>query len=614
MDAPDQLRVIACGSVDDGKSSLLGRLLFESGNVPDDQLETLARVSARHGTTGGVDYALLLDGLEAEREQGITIDVAWRYFRTPRRRFILGDCPGHEQYTRNMATAASTADAAIVLVDARKGLLPQTHRHARICAMFGVRRVLLAVNKIDLVTDARGTFEAIAAAFDALAAGLGFDAVTAVPLSALRGDNLTARAAATPWYPGPTLLEWLEACPVPPPRQGALRLPVQWINRPDAGFRGIVGTIAAGTLRQGEELVVFPSGARSRVARLLRGFDEAQAAGVGEAVTVVLADEIDVARGDVLAAAATPPQAADQFAAHLLWMDASDLLPGRSYLMQIGTALVPAQVTALRHRVDIESGQPLSARRLGMNELGFCHLALEAPVAFEPYAQAPALGGFTLIDRRSNATAGVGTIDHALHRAANLHWQALEVDKAARATAKGQAPACLWFTGLSGSGKSTIADSVERQLHARGYHTYLLDGDNVRHGLNRDLGFTDADRVENVRRVAEVARLMVDAGLIVLVSFISPFASERRSARTLFAPGEFLEVFVDTPLELCEARAPKGLYAKARAGGIPNFTGIDSPYERPEQAELVLDTRRADPDALARQVIAHLLGEDAAPR
>ncbi len=602
------LRFITCGSVDDGKSTLIGRLLYDSKRLFDDQLAALEHDSRRHGTQGErIDYALLLDGLAAEREQGITIDVAYRYFDTDRRKYIVADCPGHEQYTRNMATGASTADVAVVLVDARKGLLTQTRRHTFIASLLGIRHVVLAVNKMDLVDYDAAVFEAIVAGYRALAGQLGIGDVQCIPLSALEGDNLSARSPRMPWYAGPSLLDHLDTVVLAEHGVASgLRLPVQWVNRPDSGFRGFAGTLAAGQVRPGDAVVVLPSGRRSTVARVLAADGEAALARAGQAVTLTLADEIDISRGDVIAAADDPPEVADQFAAHLLWMDDAALLPGRPYWLKLGTRTVAASVSEIKHRVDVNTQERLAAKRLELNEVGYCNLSLDEPVAFAPYAHNRVLGGFILIDRQSNATVAAGTLDFALRRAGNVHWQHLDVDKAARARIKGQAPRVLWFTGLSGAGKSTIANRVEKRLHALGYHTFLLDGDNVRHGLNRDLGFTDEDRVENIRRVAEVARLMADAGLIVLVSFISPFRAERQMARERFEPGEFVEVFVDVPLAVAEARDVKGLYRKARAGQIPNFTGIDSPYEPPLQPELHLRADGDNAQALAAQVLAAL--------
>jgi bifunctional enzyme CysN/CysC len=604
------LRFITCGSVDDGKSTLLGRLLYDTKLLFDDQLAALEGDSLRHGTQNGeLDFALLVDGLAAEQEQGITIDVAYRFFSTDQRKFIVADCPGHEQYTRNMATGASTADLAVVLVDARKGLLTQTRRHTYICGLLGIRHVLLAVNKMDLVGYAQNTFKRIESDYRVVAAQMGIEQVTAVPLSALHGENVSSRSQAMAWYNGPSLLEYLEAVQVERATSKlGFRMPVQWVCRPNQNFRGYAGQVVAGSIAPGDEVVALPSGVRSRVARIVTPDGDLPRAMVGDAVAIQLEDERDISRGDVIAATSQPPQVADQFAAHVLWMDSAALLPGRPYWMKIGARLVTAQVTEIKHRVDVNTQEKRPAKRLELNEVGYCNLGLDHAIAFESYEDCHELGGFILIDRQSNATVAAGTLNFALRRADNIHWQHTDVDRVARARIKGQTPACLWFTGLSGSGKSTIANVVEKRLHAMGYHTYMLDGDNVRHGLNRDLGFTDEDRVENIRRVAEVSKLMVDAGLIVLVSFISPFRSERNMARALFDGGEFREVFVDTPLEVCEQRDPKGLYAKARAGQIRNFTGIDSPYERPEQPELHLAAHDIPTDALAQQVIDSLLG------
>ncbi|HEX7326763.1 MAG TPA: sulfate adenylyltransferase subunit CysN [Rhodanobacteraceae bacterium] len=604
------LRLLTCGSVDDGKSTLLGRLLYDTKLLFDDQLAALAGDSERHGTQNGeLDFALLVDGLAAEREQGITIDVAYRFFSTEKRKFIVADCPGHEQYTRNMATGASTADLAVVLVDARKGLLTQTRRHTWICSLLGIRHVLLAVNKMDLVDYAEPVFRAIEADYRKLAERLGVAHVTAIPLSALKGDNVSTRSSAMRWYAGPSLLEHLESVEIDRPASHlGFRLPVQWVCRPDSSFRGYAGQIAAGSVKPGDEVVILPSGVRSHVARIVTADGDLPEAGTGDAVTLTLTDERDISRGDVIAATAAPPQVADQFAVHLLWMDASALLPGRPYWLKLAARSVTAQITEIKYKVDVNTQEQLAAKRLELNEVGYCNLSLDHAVAFEPYAQCHELGAFILIDRQTNATVAAGTIEFALRRAENIHWQHLEVDQAARARIKGQEPVCLWFTGLSGSGKSTIANLAEKRLHAMGYHTYMLDGDNIRHGLNRDLGFTTEDRVENIRRVAEVARLMTDAGLIVLVSFISPFRSERLLARRLFDAGRFREVFVDTPLAVCEQRDVKGLYAKARAGGIANFTGIDSPYEAPEAPELRLDTVHTSAEVLAQKVVDNVVG------
>ncbi|MFP7722480.1 sulfate adenylyltransferase subunit CysN [Lysobacter sp. A3-1-A15] len=604
----DLLRFITCGSVDDGKSTLIGRLLHDTKLLLDDQVAALEADSRRHGTQGDdIDFALLVDGLAAEREQGITIDVAYRFFGTDQRKFIVADCPGHEQYTRNMATGASTADLAIVLVDARKGLLTQTRRHSYIVSLLGIRHVVLAINKMDLVDYDQGTFDAIEAGYRELAGQLGIPHVTAIPLSALRGDNMLEPSAAMPWYDGPQLLGHLETVEVERAATGeAFRMPVQWVCRPNHEFRGFAGTVVAGVVEPGMDIAVLPSGRRSKVARVVTQDGDLARATAGQAVTLTLADEVDASRGDVIAAASSPPEVADQFAAHLLWMDDQPLLPGRPYWLKIGSRTVGAQVTEIKHKVDVNTQDQLAAKHLELNEVAYCNLYLDQPVAFEKYADNRQLGAFILIDRQTNATVAAGTLDFALRRAGNIHWQHVDVDKAARARIKHQTPRCVWFTGLSGSGKSTIANLVEKKLLAQGLHTYILDGDNVRHGLNKDLGFTDEDRVENIRRVAEVARLMVDAGLIVLVSFISPFRAERRMAREMFEIGEFVEVFVDTPLEVAEQRDVKGLYAKARAGQLQNFTGVDSDYEPPTDPELRLDTVGCSATDAAAAVIAKL--------
>ena len=604
------LRFITCGSVDDGKSTLIGRLLHDTKRLLDDQLSNLHADSLRHGTQNGeIDFALLVDGLAAEREQGITIDVAYRFFDTDKRKFIVADCPGHEQYTRNMATGASTAELAIVLVDARKGLLTQTRRHSFIVSLLGIRHVLLAVNKMDLVGYDQAVFDRISAGYRELAGQLGIPNVTCIPLSALRGDNLLAQSPNTPWYRGASVLEHLETVQVARTEAATgFRMPVQWVCRPDQTFRGFAGSVVSGEVAPGTDIVVLPSGQRSRVARVVTAGGDLARAGAGQAVTLTLADEIDASRGDVIAAANDACEVADQFAAHLLWLDGQPLLPGRPYWLKLGTRTVGAQVTEIKHKVDVNTQERLAAKHLELNEVAYCNLYLDQPVAFEAYADNRQLGGFILVDRQTNATVGAGTLDFALRRAGNIHWQHLEVDKAARAHIKHQRPRCLWFTGLSGSGKSTIANLLEKRLLASGIHTYLLDGDNVRHGLSKDLGFTDEDRVENIRRVAEVAKLMVDAGLVVLVSFISPFRAERRMARAMFEEGEFLEVFVDTPLEVAERRDAKGLYAKARAGELRNFTGIDSPYEVPDAPEISLDTVGSEAEALAERLAVIVRG------
>jgi len=602
------LRFITCGSVDDGKSTLIGRLLYESKLIFDDQLTQLAADSRRVGTRGGeLDFALLVDGLAAEREQGITIDVAYRFFSTERRKFIVADTPGHEQYTRNMVTGASTADLAVILVDARKGVLVQTRRHSYLVHLIGIPRVVLAVNKMDLVGYSAATFEEIVAQYREFAGRLGLADITAIPLSAVHGDNVITRSSNMPWYAGPTLLGHLETVEVDAGLAGRpFRLPVQWVNRPNAEFRGFAGLIADGTVHRGDRLRVLPSGRESRVARIVTAEGDLEAATAGQSVTLTLDAEIDISRGDVLAAADAPPQVADQFEATIVWLQEEPMLQGRTYLMKAGTRTLSATVTPLKHRVNVNTLEHEPAERLELNDIGVCELELDRPIPFEAYNDSRALGGFILIDRLTNNTAGAGLINFALRRSQNVHWQALDVDKQLRARLKGQKSCVLWLTGLSGAGKSTIANRVEKRLAAAGRHTYLLDGDNVRHGLNKDLGFTAQDRVENIRRVAEVARLMVDAGLIVLVSFISPFRSERRMARALFPAGEFLEVFVDTPLAEAERRDVKGLYRKARRGELKNFTGIDSPYERPENPEIRIDTTALSADQAAARVIAHL--------
>ena len=604
--APGLLRFITCGSVDDGKSTLIGRLLFDCQAVPDDQLAALHADSRRWGTQGDeLDFALLLDGLSAEREQGITIDVAYRYFSTRRRSFIVADTPGHEQYTRNMVTGASTADAAVILVDATKGLLTQTRRHSCIVSLLGVRRWVLAVNKVDMVGFDEATVARIGSEFGAFAQSLGAHEVTVIPVSGLRGDNVVQRSAHTPWYRGPTLLEFLENCATDEAQRQLqpLRLPVQWVNRPDADFRGICGLVAGGQLRPGDRVRVQPSGRESVVARIVAFAGDRSLAVAGESVTVTLQDHIDVARGDVVCSAAAPAQVADQFECTLVWMDDEPLLPGRRYGFMLGTRWVNASVTEVKYRLNVHTLEQMAARTLALNEIGVCKLALDAPVPFEPYGVNREMGGFILVDRLSNQTAAAGMLHFALRRSQNIHLQPTHLDQAARAALLGQRPLVLWFTGLSGAGKSSIANEVARRLHARGRHVYQLDGDNLRHGLNRDLGFTSADRVENIRRAAEVARLMVDAGLIVLASFISPFRSERELARSRLAPGEFVEVHVDVPLAVAEARDAKGLYARARRGELPHFTGIDSPYEPPETPEIHLQADRMPVEQAAAAVM-----------
>jgi bifunctional enzyme CysN/CysC len=603
-----QLRFLTCGSVDDGKSTLIGRLLHDTDCIAEDQRAALAKDSARFGTAGGdLDFALLTDGLEDEREQGITIDVAYRYFSTPRRSFIVADTPGHEQYTRNMATGASTSELAILLVDARKGLLVQTRRHAAIASLMGIRHVVLAVNKLDLVAWDRGRFEEIREAFRPFGDRLGFQSVVAIPMSARHGDNVSAASKKTGWYTGPALLEHLERVEIETdPAATPFRLSVQAVLRPSADTRLFVGTVSGGTLSCGEPVVVASSGRVSTVTEIHRSGERAETVRAGDAVAIAIADQIDVGRGEMLASPDRPPHVSDQFAAHLVWMSEEHLLPGRSYLMKIGARTLPASVTAIKYRLAVDSLEHQAVRTLEMNEIGVCKLATASPVAFDDFIHNHESGGFILIDRYSNATLAAGMIDFSLRRGENIHPQQLDVSKRTRAAIKGQRPVILWFTGLSGAGKSTIANHVEARLAALGKHSYLLDGDNLRSGLNKDLGFSDADRVENIRRVGEVAKLFVDSGAIVLCSFISPFRNERAEVRNLVALGEFLEIFVDAPLEVCEARDPKGLYAKSRAGLLPNFTGIDSPYERPESPELVLNAAHADADELADRVIAYL--------
>jgi len=603
------LRFITCGSVDDGKSTLIGRMLYESKLIFDDQLAALQGDSRKWGTQGEeLDLALLVDGLAAEREQGITIDVAYRFFSTEHRKFIVADTPGHEQYTRNMATGASTADLAVILIDARKGVLTQTRRHSTIVALLGIRHVVLAVNKMDLVGYAQARFDEIVAEYREFAEKIGMADITAIPLSALKGDNVVATSPKMPWYRGLALMPWLEAVEVEEFRMQAadFRLPVQWVNRPNLDFRGFAGTIAAGTVKPGDRVRVLPSGRESTVARIVTYGGDLPLAVAGQSITLTLADEIDTSRGDVLCAANAPAEVADQFETTLVWMHDGAMLVGRQYWLKIGGTTVPVQVTELKYRLNINTLEHLAGKTLALNEIGVANIALDNPIAFDPYTANRDTGGFILIDRMTNATVGAGMIHFALRRAHNIHVQAVDVNKAARGKLMGQQPGVLWFTGLSGAGKSTVANLVEKKLAAMGRHTYLLDGDNVRRGLNRDLGFTEADRVENIRRVAEVAKLMVDAGLIVLTAFISPFRAERRLARGLLAEGEFLEVFVDVPLAVAESRDAKGLYAKARRGELKNFTGIDSPYEPPEEPELRLDTSALSPEVAAERVIALL--------
>jgi bifunctional enzyme CysN/CysC len=604
-DETSLLCFLTCGSVDDGKSTLIGRLLYDTKLLFDDQLSRLEQDSRKFGTTGGdVDFALLVDGLEAEREQGITIDVAYRYFATSRRKFIVADTPGHEQYTRNMATGASTSDLAVLLVDARKGVSSQTRRHAYIVSLLGIRHVVLAVNKIDLVGYSRDVFGNIVDDFRSFARPLQFLEIVPVPVSARFGDNVISGSANTPWYTGPSLLGHLEAVDVDAGmKQGPYRMPVQWVNRPTLDFRGYAGTVVGGSIKVGQKIAVAASGRTSVVKRIVTFDRDQPEVSAGDAVTLLLEDEIDISRGDVLCAADGRPEFSDQFVAHLLWMVDEPLFPGRQYILKLATSTVTAQVTTIKHKIDVNNFDRLAAKTLHLNEIGVVNIALGRPIAFDSYRQSRDTGGFILIDRYTNATVGAGMIEFGLRRATNVHWQALDIDKQARAQLKAQKPVVLWFTGLSGSGKSTIANLVERMLFGDGRHTYLLDGDNVRHGLNRDLGFTQEDRVENIRRVGETAKLFVDAGLIVLVSFISPFRSERQMARELLAEGEFIEVFIDTPLEVCAERDPKGLYRKAMAGQLKNFTGIDSPYETPENPDIVINTLETDPAESAERIV-----------
>ena len=605
----DLLRFITCGSVDDGKSTLIGRLLNDTTHILEDQLANLVKDSGRHGTVGkDVDFALLVDGLEAEREQGITIDVAYRFFATPRRSFIVLDTPGHAQYTRNMATGASNAQLAIILIDARKGVLVQTRRHSLICSLLGIRHVILAVNKIDLVDYQADTFERIIADYRSFAAALNFESIVPIPISARFGDNVVQTSANTPWYLGPTLLDCLETVDVTGKiSELGFRFPVQWVNRPTSEFRGYAGTVASGKIAVGDPIVVAATGLGSRVKEIITYDGHKASAEAGEAVTFTLAEEVDVARGDILVGSTSRPEVSDQFAAHVIWMADEALVPGRSYLARIGTRTVPITVTGLKYKIDPNNGEHLAAKSLALNDIAFCNLATGSPVAFDTYEENRHTGSFIIIDRFTNRTVGAGMIAFGLRRGTNLHWQPLLVDKAERAAIKRQKPAILWFTGLSGAGKSTVANIVEQRLHASGYHTMLLDGDNIRHGLCRDLGFTEADRVENIRRAGEVAKLMTECGLIVLCSFISPYRGEREAVRNLVPDGEFIEIFVDTPIEECIRRDPKGLYAKAKAGTIKNFTGFDAPYEPPASPEVHLEAAENDAQQLAEQLLLALV-------
>lgn len=602
------LRFITCGSVDDGKSTLIGRLLYESKALLEDQLSALQSDSKKHGTQGGeLDFALLVDGLSAEREQGITIDVAYRFFATEKRKFIVADTPGHEQYTRNMITGASTADVAVILIDARKGVLTQTRRHSYLVSLIGIRRVVLAINKLDMVDYSQEVFEQIDADYRAFAIRLGIEHIQSIPLSALRGDNITEPSPNTPWYRGPSLMQFLETVELEQAREDApLRMPVQWVNRPNLDFRGFSGRILGGSVRPGDAIRVLPSGKTSRVERIVTLNGDLPRAVTGQSVTLTLSDEIDISRGDVIAAADAPPAVADQFEATVVWMSEEAMLPGRPYLIKLGASSIGGALGQPKYQVDVNSLDQLPAKTLGLNEIGVCTLSLDRAAPFDPYAENRDMGSFIVIDRYTHQTVGAGMLHFALRRSQNIHWQAVEVDKAARTRLNGHKPCVIWLTGLSGAGKSTIANLLERRLHALGVHTYLLDGDNVRHGLNKDLGFTAADRVENIRRIGEVAKLMVDAGLMVVTAFISPFRSERQLARDLVAEGEFIEVFVDTPLAEVEKRDPKGLYKKARRGELKNFTGIDSPYEAPEQPEIRIETLRHSAEEAADLIVQQL--------
>ncbi|NML04441.1 sulfate adenylyltransferase subunit CysN [Sphingomonas sp. G-3-2-10] len=605
------LRFITCGSVDDGKSTLIGRLLYDSKMIFEDQLAALESDSKRVGTQGQeIDFALLVDGLAAEREQGITIDVAYRFFATEKRKFIVADTPGHEQYTRNMVTGASTADLAVILIDARKGVLTQTRRHSYLAHLIGIRHIVLAVNKMDLVGYDQAKFDAIVADYREFAASIGITAFTAIPISGFKGDNITALSENTPWFAGPALMDHLETVEldVEADRAKPFRMPVQWVNRPNLDFRGFSGLIAGGTVKPGDKVRVLPSGKTSTVSRIVTLDGDLPEAGAGQSVTLTFADEIDCSRGDVIAVADAPPQVADQFQATIVWMDGEDLLPGRAYWLKLGTQMVSATVQQPRHAICVNTMAELSVKTLSLNDIGVAEVYTDRGIVFEPYADSHGLGGFILIDKITNATVAAGMLNFSLRRAQNVYWQATEINREAHARQKNQLARLLWFTGLSGSGKSTIANLVEKRLHALGKHSFLLDGDNVRHGLNKDLGFTDADRIENIRRVGEVAKLMTDAGLIVLTAFISPFRAERELVRSMLPEGEFFEIFIDTPLVEAERRDVKGLYKKARAGEIANFTGISSPYEAPLNPEIRIDTTSLSPEAAAELIVEQIMG------
>ncbi|MAF63545.1 MULTISPECIES: sulfate adenylyltransferase subunit CysN [Pseudomonadota] len=604
------LRFITCGSVDDGKSTLIGRLLYDSKMIFEDQLAALEADSKRVGTQGQeIDFALLVDGLAAEREQGITIDVAYRFFSTEKRKFIVADTPGHEQYTRNMVTGASTADLAVILIDARKGVLTQTRRHSYLAHLIGIRHIVLAVNKMDLIGYSQARFDEIVAEYREFAASIGIGDFVAMPISGFKGDNITAPSPNTPWYSGPSLVEHLETVEVDSATDQAkpFRMPVQWVNRPNLDFRGFSGLIAGGTVKPGDAVRVLPSGKTSTVSRIVTLDGDLDGAVAGQSVTICLADEIDCSRGDVIATADQPPQAADQFEATIVWMDDDAMLVGRSYWLKLGTQTVSVTVQQPKYTVNVNTLEHLACKTLELNAIGVAEIATDKPLVFEPYAESRTLGGFILIDKLTNRTVGAGMLHFALRRAQNVHWQATDITREVHASLKNQKPKVLWFTGLSGSGKSTIANEVEKRLNLMNRHTFLLDGDNVRHGLNRDLGFTEADRIENIRRVGEVAKLMADAGLIVLTAFISPFRAEREMVRKMLPEGEFVEIFVDTPLEVAEARDVKGLYKKARSGTLKNFTGIDSPYEPPEDPDIRVNTVEMTPEEAAEHIVRQLM-------
>lgn len=604
------LRFITCGSVDDGKSTLIGRLLYDSKMIFEDQLAILENDSKKVGTQGQeIDFALLVDGLAAEREQGITIDVAYRFFATEKRKYIVADTPGHEQYTRNMVTGASTADLAVILIDARKNILTQTRRHSYLAHLIGIKNIVLAVNKMDLIDYDQTKFDQIVSDYREFADKLGIKDFTAIPLSGLKGDNIASKSDAMPWYDGVSLIEHLDTVPLTneEPKAENFRMPVQWVNRPNLDFRGFSGQIAGGSIKTGEAVRILPSGKTSTVDKIVTMDGDLDEAIAGQSVTITLSDEVDCSRGDVIASSDNPPEVADQFEATIVWMAEEAMLPGRAYIMKLGSQMVSATVQQPKYQINVNSHEHIAAKTLELNTIGVCEISTDKRVIFESYRDNQNMGGFILIDRLTNATVAAGMLHFALRRSQNVHWQAIDINREGHAALKNQKPRTLWFTGLSGSGKSTIANLVEKKLHALGKHTYLLDGDNVRHGLNKDLGFTDTDRVENIRRIAEVARLMTDAGLIVLTAFISPFRAERKMARDLMQDGEFIEIHVNTPLEVAEERDVKGLYKKARAGELKNFTGIDSPYEEPENAEIIVDTTNMSAEDAAEHIVSHLL-------